>query len=204
LKTNLILRVVYFLKKLINFMKKFMRKKIFYVVSILIIIGALVWVGCVYFWPQYKFQKFLESYKALEQGLVSMLKNDTFGGQTPEETYNLYIAALRKGDTDLASQYFYWERQVGEKQRLDEMKTKGELDKYIADLPKWAEMKEEAYGSADGKRYSWLEKLVETTSVKVPDGAGGFIEHIFKPGEYKQEIDFWLNKQANIWKIYSL
>ena len=48
-------------------------------------------------------QKSAEKYlKDLEQAY----KNDTYGGTTPEETLQLFIDALKKGDIDLAVKYF--------------------------------------------------------------------------------------------------
>ena len=38
--------------------------------------------------------------------LKRLYEEDTFGGKTPEETLALFIDALKRGDTDLASKYF--------------------------------------------------------------------------------------------------
>ena len=37
---------------------------------------------------------------------LDKFKNDTVGGKTPEETLKMFVAALKKGDVELASQYF--------------------------------------------------------------------------------------------------
>ena len=37
-------------------------------------------------------------------------REDTYGGKTPEETYDMFLDALRKGDTTLASKYFVGSR----------------------------------------------------------------------------------------------
>lgn len=34
------------------------------------------------------------------------MKNDTYGGKTPQETLDMFIDALKKGDVELASKYF--------------------------------------------------------------------------------------------------
>jgi hypothetical protein len=34
------------------------------------------------------------------------MKNDTYGGKTPQETLDMFIDALKKGDMELASKYF--------------------------------------------------------------------------------------------------
>jgi hypothetical protein len=181
-----------------------MRRKFTYGLVLLAIIAAVVWVGYKVAYPEYQQWKFNRWAENFNKGLEDYFKNDTYGGKTPQETYSLYIAALQRGDTDAASKYFYWERQVAQKQKLDELKAKGELQKYIADLPKWAELREEEYWDKDGRRYTWEEILKEPVTTQLPDGAGGYIEHTFKPGKYKQEIILQFNKPANIWKIYSL
>lgn len=37
------------------------------------------------------------------------MRNDTYGGETPQETLELFIHALNKGDMDLAAKYFVLE-----------------------------------------------------------------------------------------------
>lgn len=55
-------------------------------------------------------------YKELEQRYAE----DTYGGATPEETLQLFIAALEAGNIDLASKYFLVEKQEEEKGYLSE------------------------------------------------------------------------------------
>jgi len=71
----------------------------------LLIIGAAlaVWATTVYFSPGAQQQRDAEEY--LER-LQADYANDTYGGATPEETLALFIAALEKGDIELASMYF--------------------------------------------------------------------------------------------------
>jgi hypothetical protein len=38
-------------------------------------------------------------------------KEDKFGGKTPEETYEMFLDALRKKDIELASKYFVLDKQ---------------------------------------------------------------------------------------------
>ncbi|MDP3704503.1 MAG: hypothetical protein Q8R24_01165 [Legionellaceae bacterium] len=61
-------------------------------------------------------------------------REDPYGGVTPEETLQLFIEALKKGDTDLAAKYFVFDLQKKWKDKLDEAKNKGLLDKAISDL----------------------------------------------------------------------
>src|SRR3989338_5338672 len=52
--------------------------------------------------------------------LEAPYRNDKIGGQTPEETFDMFIAALKKEDIELASKYFvikkqdYWRKTLGE------------------------------------------------------------------------------------------
>ncbi|MDP3991334.1 MAG: hypothetical protein Q8P66_00240, partial [Candidatus Colwellbacteria bacterium] len=43
---------------------------------------------------------------AHQQQFEEAMKNDTYGGKTPEETLQLFIDALRKDDIELAYKYF--------------------------------------------------------------------------------------------------
>jgi len=182
-----------------------MRKKIIYGLVFLAIIAAVVWVGYKVAYPEYQQWKFNRWAENFNKGLEDYFKNDTYGGKTPQETYALYIEALKRGDTETASFYFYWERQVEQKKKLDELKAKGELEKYIADLPKWAELKEEEYSVKETRQFVLTEISTKPETVKLPDGKGGYITKTFPPGEYVSfSVTFQLNKSANIWKIYSL
>ena len=78
-----------------------------------------------------------------EQEMVQKVKeiqkqyqNDTYGGDTPEETLQLFVEALKKGDTDLASKYFVIDEQEDQRQKLERIKVKGFLDKMVRDVEK--------------------------------------------------------------------
>jgi len=185
-----------------------MNKKIVSAVFLIIIGVAVIYSGYVLFgssiYNYYEGWKIGRAYHKFEQGFTDYLKSDTYGGATPEETYKLFVETLKSGDIESASKYFYWEHQVPEQKKLQKMKDEGNLEEYINGLPDWGQMKEEEYGVSGTKKVSWMETLDKPTTIQVPDGSGGTLEHTFKPGEYKQEVDFQLNQQANIWKIYSL
>ena len=181
-----------------------MKKKILTGFLFLVIFAALVYGAYFLFGDYYWSWKIGRDYKKFEQGYLDFLKSDTYGGKTSEETYNKFIDTLRTDNIDEAVKYFYWEKQGKAKERFLKMKNEGKLEEYANKLPEWGKMREEEYGTEGGKRYTWIEVLKEPTVIKLPTGDGGFIEHTFEPGEYKQEVTFWLNKQSDIWKIYSL
>jgi len=86
--------------------------------------------------PAYRAERAAYEYVEQEKQLIQQMKDDPYGGDTPEETLGLFIDALKKGDTDLASKYFV----VGEREKvrkeLDEAKEKGLLDEGIKNLEK--------------------------------------------------------------------
>lgn len=61
---------------------------------------------------------------------------DSYGGDTPEETLRLFIEALKAGNTELAAKYFILDKQEEWKEDLAKIKESGVLDDMIGDLEK--------------------------------------------------------------------
>src|SRR3989338_5937850 len=61
-------------------------------------------------------------------------REDKYGGKTPEETYDMFLEALRKEDTTLASKYFIIEKQDNWKKTLEEYKRQNLLTNFIKEL----------------------------------------------------------------------
>ncbi|MBI4836830.1 MAG: hypothetical protein HY813_00270 [Candidatus Portnoybacteria bacterium] len=185
-------------------------KKIVSVIFFIIIGAAVIYSGYVLFGHSlknyYASWKIGRAYHKFERGFTDYLKNDTYGGATPEETYKLFVNTLKSGDIESASKYFYWEHQVQEQEKLQKMKDEGKLEEYIDGLPDWSKTEEDhSYSVSGTKQYVIISKSDEEETVKLPDGNGGFIEETFPPGEYVSfSVNFQLNERANIWKIYSL
>ncbi len=59
---------------------------------------------------------------------------DSYGGNTPEETLQLFISALKKGDTELAAKYFVLDKQNQWREDLAKMKDRNLLEVMIKDL----------------------------------------------------------------------
>ena len=117
---------------------------------------------------EYKeFVKYMEEYK-----------NDTYGGKTPEETLQLFINALKAGDTDLAAKYFVFGKREKMKNDLKIGKERGNLEKFLEYLNNPKKGKE------------------------VYEGA--YIITFYKDKKVLMRIDLFFNKQAKIWKIESL
>lgn len=77
--------------------------------------------------PEYQAQKYFED-------LRRQYEQDTYGGDTPEETLRLFIDALKNGDIELASKYFVVDEQEKWKGNLQKLADKQLLILMISDL----------------------------------------------------------------------
>lgn len=96
-------------------------KKIILVVVLVVLGITAVWYGFKKyenwsFWREIKSQA--EKFESEQARLKALVEVDTYGGKTPEETLNMFIAAVETGDYELASKYFVVEKQSEEKARL--------------------------------------------------------------------------------------
>ena len=78
----------------------------------------------VYFSPESREERMMER-------LQGQHANDTYGGDTPEETLELFIKALEDGDVELASKYTVVEKQELLLGELKSSAKNGFLDNYI-------------------------------------------------------------------------
>ncbi len=98
---------------------------------------GIVIVGAGALWGvQYWQYRTSPEYRALQdlKNLQKQYAEDPYGGNTPEETLRLFIDALKKGDTDLASKYFILDKQEEWRNDLLIIKEKGLLDEMVRDL----------------------------------------------------------------------
>ena len=107
------------------------------------------------------------------------MKKDTYGGDTPEETLQLFIDALKAGDTTLASKYFVIDKQKQTEKELAEGKKNEVLNLLIGDLEK--------------------EKIGKELS----DGSYSFTT-VDEKGVAEFSFDLVLNRFTNKWKIERL
>ncbi|OGZ94628.1 MAG: hypothetical protein A3H69_02860 [Candidatus Sungbacteria bacterium RIFCSPLOWO2_02_FULL_47_9] len=105
--------------------------KYFLQVLLLVAFGSAVIFGIGY-WRYYGSPDYKEL-KRLEE-LRDKYMADTYGGSTPEETLQLFIDALKKGDTELASKYFVLDKQSDWQNKLEKIKSGSLLASMIGDL----------------------------------------------------------------------
>ena len=84
--------------------------------------------------PEYQAQKEAEQ-------IQKEYAEDPYGGDTPEETLNLFISALKQGDTNLAAKYFVLDKQEEWRADLSQIQEKGLLDEMVGDLEREKEKK---------------------------------------------------------------
>src|SRR3989344_510439 len=99
-------------------------------VPVLILVAlAVVWLftnGL----PGYRIWQFKRAYDKVEEPYYT----DTYGGATPEETYDLFIEALKAGDVELASKYFEIDGREEWEKTLETYEKSGNLDNLIGEL----------------------------------------------------------------------
>ena len=80
----------------------------FLIIIVVVAGGFFVWEK--YFSPEAKInretQKNYQKYLDWQANYEKAMKEDTYGGKTPEETLRMFIEALKKEDIELASKYF--------------------------------------------------------------------------------------------------
>lgn len=101
----------------------------------LIILGLVVVLATDYYTKSKVLAEQAKQEKAY-QDLKKLYEEDTYGGKTPEETLALFIDALKKGDTDLASKYFLPNEQEKWKDELNKTQKNGLVESMILDLKK--------------------------------------------------------------------
>ena len=136
--------------------------------------------------------------KRVQEEFERPYKEDKYGGKTPEQTFDMFLAALRKRDIDLASKYFVLENQEEWLEKLSQYKENNNLSDFLKELER--ERKEWEFIKNDGEtaEYSYTVVVEKATKTKF----GGQIIDI-PPGEYKNSIIF-IKSINKLWKISSL
>jgi len=124
-----------------------------------------------------------------------------YSGKTPQEVYEKYVSALKRGDIEEASKYYSTPKAVSKKKTYwEKLKAEGKYEKKVNDLPKWEELKEEEYSLPDIKR------LITTIVHNEEQREYNEIlkkEIIWPPGEYvNYTFDFYSDSKLKLWKLY--
>lgn len=97
---------------------------------------------------------------------------DTYGGATPKETLDLFIAAVEKEDFDLASKYFVISRQGEWKDKLNAGKENNNISWFLEELKKIDEKMEykDPTPELNGSDNYYVGNEMVITFVKYPRG----------------------------------
>ncbi len=107
-------------------------------------------------------------------------KTDKIGGRTPEETFDMFISALKKGDVDLASKYFVLKKQDEWEKTLREYQKGNILENFLKELEdqrkKWERSKKDISNSIEFYYTTTIEEnsQVEFNGQKLDIPAGEY------------------------------
>ncbi|MCR4275170.1 MAG: hypothetical protein NUV83_00225 [Candidatus Wolfebacteria bacterium] len=146
-------------------------------------------------------QRGFDAYFSAEQDYLNALKNDKYGGKTPEETYFMYLDALKKGDILLASKYYIGIEGPGRAYKwLVRLQSEGWLGEYVNKLPiEWSNLKEVDFWDRDSKKFAY--EYIQKKNHTFYDTAAEETSTI-PAGKYQGSIIFQFSKPAQIWKLY--
>ena len=111
------------------FKNKWVKSGVFAIIALL----AVLWIAGVIILKREDARESAEIERAAEEfeRLREMAKADTYGGETPRETLQMFIDAVEAGDYELASKYFVLEKRGEEKIKLMNIDKQNNMDMYI-------------------------------------------------------------------------
>ena len=167
-----------------------MFKKIIKIIIIAIVFLLIVVAGYIagnltkYGLDVRKADKMVERFQG---ALEEPYKNDTYGGKTPEETWAMYIDALKKGDIDLAIKYYAVgdqekrEKFLAEEKQIDSLKLY--LEQLSVPLQKDNSLPDFILANKESAYYYYMVKDLETGEM------------------IKNTVELYLNPYTKVWKI---
>ena len=161
-------------------------------VLVIFIVGLFAWAGGFEALKQsYKMwsdsKKAYEATKKFEEGLkqyYKVLEEDTYGGKTPQETLDMFISALEKGDIDLAAKYFDLDDNLSRKEWEDGLKQAAAEGR----IPEIINL---CHQFKPSPHQSWVTTTYEFIIV----GNNGLVEHT---------LLMQFNEYSKVWKIKSM
>lgn len=121
---------------------------------------------------QWKVGNLAEALKKAEEEDYKLALADTYGGKTPQETLDMFIDAVEKGDYELASKYFVIPKQ---EEWGDNLKAAKNIEEFLKDTKKIKENIDSGRYS-DEKDWFLIEKPIYTKFIRYPGGNWKIIE----------------------------
>lgn len=141
-------------------------------VFILYILAAWGWASYSRWAGEKRVEKLAEALKQEEEQQYQAAMADTYGGKTPQETLQMYIEAVEKGDYELASRYFIRENQENELESFSGT-TSEKLQRYIGFI-KSATRSEGEFASDRTEFY--IDEPIHIRMLVYPNGIWKIIE----------------------------
>ncbi len=137
----------------------------------IVLLGFGVLYVLPFFSPEYKQEQ--ATIKKLKE-IQDQYMQDTYGGNTPEETIQLFIDAFKKGDIDLAVKYFVLDKQERQQEKLRVIKEKNLWSAMLKEL----ESLEKPYVVGKGENVIFVfeaydnekQLVLQPTVIKGPNG----------------------------------
>jgi hypothetical protein len=124
-----------------------------------------------------------EALKRFEKEEYERAMADTYGGKTPQETLDMFVDALRKGDVELASKYFMLDDNLSREKWVD----------YLANIKQ------------KGLLVIMADDVAQEARPLGSSREGAFAFALFnKDGTVGVQILMQFNKYSQVWKIESL
>ena len=153
--------------------------------GIVIVIAGGYWIWDRFFSDAGRARRQVAQYEKAEKEYIAAATADTYGGKTPQDTLDLFVAALKKGDVELAHKYFLLDEAASREKwfaYLKEVKAKNLLDKMANDILLRAKTD--------------LENRINENDFK-------FVLYD-NNGDVGARINMQFNSYAKVWKIESL
>ena len=161
--------------------------KIFFIVFIFILIAVVSYVVGILVKYRLDVRKVDKATERFQSALEEPYKKDIYGGKTPEETWAMYIDALKKGDIDLAIKYYAVgdqekrEKFLAEEKQIDSLKLY--LEQLSVPLQKDNSLPDFILANKESAYYYYMVKDLETGEM------------------IKNTVELYLNPYTKVWKI---
>lgn len=143
--------------------------ELFWVIGVALFLFFIFLVGWHYY-DQWKgernVERLAEFLREIEKAKFEKQSADKIGGKTPQETLDLFIAAVEKGDYELASKYFVIEKQEEWKRHLPEIAAAQKINTFLDPLRE-AKKSKGSYLKED--RY-FIDDPVSIEYIRYPSG----------------------------------
>lgn len=153
------------------------------------------------YWREYRYDVNLREAEDMARAIETAYKNDLDGGKTPEETFDLFLTALKASNTLQASKYYELSVQPKALVSLQkELAENGNLQKSI-DYFSEVLTKGTRFCNEEGEGCTWEYRYITTKDEVV--GVEGREEKFFIPAgsNDKKSVDISINISSGVWKI---